>query len=94
MAALLTSIWRVGRGSVEEPRGAGNSQVGHARVPVAIHTVTDGVVAGLLWGAAGDVPSWRHTASVPAVAYRRRRGGWGGSRSIGFIYSLIHYLLR
>lgn len=65
---LLTSIWGVGRGSVEEPRGAWHSQV-HAGIAVAIHAVADGVVAGLLRGAAGDVTPGGNTAGVPAVAH-------------------------
>ena len=79
---LLTSIWGVGRGSVEEAGRAGHSQV-HASVSVAVHTVADGVVARLLGGAAGDVPTRGHTAGVPAVAHwgdgerdRERRRGW------------------
>lgn len=65
---LLTSIWGVGRGSVEEPRGAWYSQV-HTGIAVAIHAVADGVVAWLLRGAAGDVAPGGHAAGVPAVAH-------------------------
>lgn len=65
---LLTSIWGVGRGSVEEPRGAWHSQV-HTGIAVAIHAVADGVVARLLRGAAGDVAPGGHAAGVPAVAH-------------------------
>lgn len=64
----LTSIWGVGRGAVEEPRGARHSQV-HAGVAVAIHAVADGVVARLLRGAAGDVAPGGDAAGVPAVAH-------------------------
>lgn len=64
---LLTSIWGVGRGSVEEPRGAWHTQV-HAGIAVAVHAVADCVVARLLWGAAGDVAPGGHAAGVPAVA--------------------------
>ena len=67
---LLTSIWGVGRGSVEEAGRAGHSQV-HASISVAVHTVADGVVARLLGGAAGDVPARGHTAGVPAVPHWR-----------------------
>lgn len=70
---LLTSIWGVGRGSVEEPRGAWHSQV-HAGVAVAIHAVADGVVARLLRGAAGDVAPGGHAAGVPAVAHCKNTG--------------------
>lgn len=71
---LLTSIWGVGRGSVEEPGGAWHSQV-HTGIAVAIHAVADGVVARLLGGAAGDVAPGRHAAGVPAVAHCRSMGG-------------------
>lgn len=67
-ALLFNSIWGVGRGSVEEPRGAWHSQV-HTGIAVAIHAVADCVVAGLLRGAAGDVAPGGHTAGVPAVAH-------------------------
>ena len=81
---LLTSIWGVGRGSVEEPRGAWHSQV-HTGVAVAIHAVADGVVARLLRGAAGDVAPGGHAAGVPAVAHWKTRvGRWKGK--------FIHFL--
>lgn len=70
---LLTSIWGVGRGSVQEPGGARHSQV-HTGVAVAIHAVADGVVARLLRGAAGDVAPGGHAAGVPAVAHWRTEG--------------------
>lgn len=79
---LLTSIWGVGRGSVQEPGGARHSQV-HTGVAVAIHAVADGVVARLLRGAAGDVAPGGHAAGVPAVAHWRTEGkeqkGGGGA---------------
>lgn len=67
-ALLFNSVRGVGRGSVQEARGAGHPQV-HASVAVAVHAVADGVVAGLLGGAAGDVPARGHAAGVSAVAH-------------------------
>lgn len=83
---LLTSIWGVGRGSVEEPGGARHSQV-HAGVAVAVHAVADGVVARLLRGAAGDVAPRGHAAGVPAVAHWKK-AWWGGSKNK---FRFIHF---
>lgn len=72
---LLTSIWGVGRGSVEEPWGAWHSQV-HTGIAVAIHAVADGVtIVTLLGGGAWYVSPWRHATRVAAVT------NWKGTTS-------------
>ncbi len=66
---ILTAVGRVCWGAVQEARWAGHTQVGHSCVAIAVHAVADGVVVGLLRGAAGHVTTRRHTARVATVAH-------------------------